>query len=388
MAENLRQQISQKFERIFVDEQSLAAPVTERLLPLFESAKVQVTTGNPWASKEGALSRQDFEASKKNLWLRPYPGQFFKRCPGATQKKALTCCNYHILNLGSQCDFNCSYCYLQSYLKSPLLQIYTNLDQALGELEQMASGSPDHPFRVGTGEIIDSLSLDPLTLYSRDLIAFFRRYPKWTLEFKTKSHHVEQFLDVEHAGNVIVSWSINPSAIIEAEEHGTARLDERLDAARKARSYGFPVAFHIDPIIWTPEWKENYLGLVQQITAEFRPEDIHVISMGTLRFQPEQRHLMRERFGMKSHVVSAEMFPSEGGKLRYDARLRQEMFQTVIGAFKEVDPRYRIFLCMETPETWLSSLDDLPMKRPELKELFRPLPKLREFEPQQPAQRN
>lgn len=380
MAEELRQKIASRFERVFVDVESLNAAVTQKILPLFSADKIQVNVGNPWADKEGSLSRPDFENSKKNLWLRPYPGQFFKRCPGATQKKALTCCNYHILNLGSQCDFNCSYCYLQSYLKSPLLQIYTNIDQALAELEQMASQSPDHPFRVGTGEIIDSLSLDPLTLYSKTLIEFFRKYPRWTLEFKTKSDHVDQFIQTESAGNVVVSWSINPAAIVNSEEHGTARLHERLAAARKARDAGFQIAFHIDPMIWTVDWKENYLGLVKQITAQFKPEEIHVISMGTLRFQPEQRHLMRERFGMSSHVVSAEMHPSEGGKLRYDARLRQEMFQTVIGAFRQVDPKYRIFLCMETPETWLSAMDDLPMKRPELKELFRPLPKLREFE--------
>lgn len=372
----LEARIAQKFEKVFVDIASLDSAVARRVLPHFEPSQITVTVGNPWADKEGQLSKTDFENSKKNLWLRPYPGQFFKRCPGATQKKVLTCCNYHILNLGSQCDFNCSYCYLQSYLKSPLQQIYTNLDQALTELAQMADASPEHPFRVGTGEIIDSLSLDPLTLYSLELIQFFRRYPKWTLEFKTKSDHVDQFINEKHAGNVVVSWSINPEVIINCEEHGTARLAQRLAAARRARDRGFPVAFHIDPIIWTPEWRENYLGLIDRITTEFKPEDLHVISLGTLRFQPEQRHLMRERFGMKSLVVSAEMFPSEGGKMRYDAKLRQEMFQTVIGAFKAKDPKYRIFLCMETPETWLSAMDDLPMKRPELKELFRPLPKI------------
>lgn len=372
----LEARIAQKFEKVFVDIASLDSAVARRVLPHFEPSQITVTVGNPWADKEGQLSKTDFENSKKNLWLRPYPGQFFKRCPGATQKKVLTCCNYHILNLGSQCDFNCSYCYLQSYLKSPLQQIYTNLDQALTELAQMADASPEHPFRVGTGEIIDSLSLDPLTLYSLELIQFFRRYPKWTLEFKTKSDHVDQFINEKHAGNVVVSWSINPEVIINCEEHGTARLAQRLAAARRARDRGFPVAFHIDPIIWTPEWRKNYLGLIDRITTEFKPEDLHVISLGTLRFQPEQRHLMRERFGMKSLVVSAEMFPSEGGKMRYDAKLRQEMFQTVIGAFKAKDPKYRIFLCMETPETWLSAMDDLPMKRPELKELFRPLPKI------------
>ncbi len=140
---------------------------------------------------------------------------------------------------------NCSYCYLQSFINTPVLTVYTNLDHALDELR--ALGMSDHVLRVGTGETVDSLSLDDITLYSRELITFFRDYPKWQLEFKTKSAKVDQFLDVEHAGNVIVSWSINPQNIIAKEEHLTASLDQRLSAAERCLAAGFKVSFHIDP---------------------------------------------------------------------------------------------------------------------------------------------
>jgi hypothetical protein len=103
---------------------------------------------------------------------------------------------------------------------------------------------------------------------------------------------------------------------------------------------------------------------------------VHVISVGALRFQPEQRHMMRDRFGMKSWVTSAEMFQSEGGKLRYDQNLRREMFNYVVQGIKKKDPTWKVFLCMETPESWISSYDKTPLQVPELKEIFRPLPKV------------
>ena len=106
------------------------------------------------------------------------------------------------------------------------------------------------------------------------------------------------------------------------------------------------------------------------------PQDVKVVSLGTLRFQPEQRHLMRERFGLQSLVVSAEMFPSEGAKLRYDAGLRNEMFQFVLKEFKSKSSEWNIFLCMETPETWIRSFEKTPMQIEGLKNLFRPLPKI------------
>jgi len=363
------------FEKIFIDERSRSSELANRVQQIFPAEKIEFVGLAPIEHK-GPLSAEQFSRSKKLLYIKPFDGHFFKRCPGASQKKVLTCCNYHVLNLGQQCNMNCSYCYLQSYLNTPTMQMYSNIDQALVELEEMASLHPTSPFRVGTGEVIDSLSLDEISLFSRKLIAFFQKYPKWTLEFKTKSDKVDQFLDCEHAGNVVVSWSINAPRVIAGEEHGTASFDARLAAARKCADRGFQVAFHIDPLIFHPDWQQGYEELVSAIHRNFKPSEVHVISVGALRFQPEQRHLMRERFGMKSWVTSAEMFPSEGHKLRYDQALRREMLDFVIQSFKSEDSAWRVFMCMETPESWISSYDKTPLQVPELKDLFRPLPKI------------
>ena len=370
-----------EFDRIFIDATSADSEVAARVRSLYPAEIISsVNELDAQFNQKGPMTAEEFNQSKRTLLLSTFKGQFFKRCPGATQKKALTCCNYHVLNLGSQCNMNCSYCYLQSYLNSRVTKIYTNIDPALLELKEMADRHPDQPFRVGTGEVIDSLSLDLLTLYSRRLIEFINQYPNWTLEFKTKSNHVEQFLDLTTSGNTVVSWSINPPFIIDREEHGTARFHERISAAIRCREKGFKVAFHIDPMIWHPEWKENYSYLAEELQRNFKPSDVSIISLGSLRFQPEQRHMMRERFGLDSLVTRAEMFSSEGNKLRYDAALRSEMFQFMIKKMKSLDPAWNIFLCMETPETWIQSFEKVPMQLPELRSLFKPLPPVREFQ--------
>ncbi len=363
-------------EKIFIDKRSVDSEVAIRARELFPADKIEVVENEPWSEIKRTLTAEEFTRSKKNIFLTPFEGQFFKRCPGSTQKKVLNCCNYHVLNLGSQCPMNCSYCYLQSYLNSPVSKIYTNIDQALVELKEMADVNGHLPFRVGTGEIIDSLALDDLTLYSRKLISFFSQYPKWTLEFKTKSDQVDQFLDLGPSKNTVVSWSLNADYVTRKEEHGTASLSARLLAAQKCIDKGFSVAFHLDPLIYHEEWKANYADLVERITTQFSPDQVNVISLGTLRFQPEQRHMMKKRFGLDSLVTQAEMFPSEGAKLRYDASLRNEMFKFVYNKFKKNSDAWRIFLCMETPETWISTFESQPSQRPELKELFRPLPNI------------
>lgn len=359
------------FEQVFIDQASWDSALSERLQSIFPADKItRLESGRQPFSTRGPLTAEEFNRSKKNIFVTPFKGQFFKRCPGA--RPGLTCCNYFVLNWGLQCNMNCSYCYLQSFINTPALTIYSNLDNALEELRSFKESLGDQPLRVGTGETVDSLSLDPLTLYSRDLIQFFRDFPQWTLEFKTKSAAVEQFLDCEHAGNVIVSWSINPATVIASEEHGTADLAERLRAAELCKAKGFRLAFHIDPMIWHPHWKETYQGLVDEITSRFSPADIPYISVGALRFQPEQRHMMRERFGLKSWVTNAEVFRSSDGKLRYHQNIRTEMFQFLVDAFRSKGPSWHVFLCMETPDTWLASSGQMPQKTKGLETLFDP----------------
>lgn len=358
--------LNKKFDRIWIHVDARDSLLAKRAHEVFPESKIEYVSNRPFPNSDGELSADEFARSKRHLFLTPFRGKFFKRCPGS--RPGLACCNYFVLNWGLQCDMNCSYCYLQSFINTPVLTIYTNLEDALDELRSLDMDS--HALRVGTGETVDSLSLDDFTLYSRRMIEFFRNYPKWTLEFKTKSAKVEQFLDVPHAGNVIASWSVNPQNIIDKEEHLTASLNDRLSAAEACLKKGFRISFHVDPMIWHPEWKESYGQLVDKIASRFNPQQVPYMSVGALRFQPEQRGIMRERFGLNSYVTQAETFSSPDGKWRYDHQLRQEMFKFVIDRFKAHNSEWRIFMCMETPETWLKTAGGSPFKKQEMHDLF------------------
>ena len=362
--------MSLNFERVFIHQDVAEGEVAERFFSHFPHKTHVVKEGPPDLYK-GPLSAEQFSKSKKQVFVTKFKGSFFKRCPG--YQKGLACCNYFVLNLGFQCDMDCSYCYLQSFINSNYLTVYTNIHEALDELRSYSKTFQNQPLRVGTGEIMDSLSLDPITLHSRKLIEFFNEFPHWKLEFKTKSDQVDQFLDCEHGGNTLVSWSVNPSYIVDKEEHGTASLEKRLEAARKCRDKGFPLSFHIDPMIWHPHWKENYARLIDHIVNSFSPSEVDILSVGALRFQPHQKHIMRERFGMRSHVTQAETFLGKDGKLRYDQGLREEMFQFIRQKLKNHSLEWKIFMCMETPETWNQVFHHSPHREKPLKKYFKPL---------------
>jgi spore photoproduct lyase len=358
------------FTEFYIHEQAWNSPAAVRARSVLTCTPQMVSERPDSLGNRGILAPEAFSQSKKRLYMGPHEGHFFRKCPGTF---GAACCNYFVLNLGVQCNMNCSYCYLQSYINSPLTQIYTNIDRALGELNAIVEMSPRAPFRVGTGEMVDSLSLDDLTHYSAVLVEWFRSHPHLTCEFKTKSDNVKNFLNVPHAENVVVSFSVNPKVIVDGEEHGTASLKQRLAAAVDVRDKGFPVAFHIDPMIAIDNWRERYSELVAEICELFTAREVKWISVGALRFLPDMRHAIRSRFSPKSHVVRAELWPASDGKLRYRQGLRQQMFQHVLDAFRRVDPRYSVFLCMETPESWLGTFGETPRQVASVERLFEPI---------------
>ncbi len=361
-----------QFRHICIEKSSLKSQTAERVLRLFPAHRIRIIEDKKELNTpSSSLSADTFYASKTRLVLSSFKGSFFKRCPGA--RPGLVCCNYFVLNLGSHCDMDCSYCYLQNFINFPYIVIYTNIEQAFEELDLITHKLPEQNIRIGTGEITDSLSLDDLTHYSCQLISYFNRHPRLNLEFKTKSDNIKNFIHQKHTGNVTVSWSLNPSYIIEKEEHGTASLKQRLKAAKTCKDKGFKVAFHIDPVIYHPEWKANYSELVRQVTMSFTPEEVHHISLGALRFAPSQKPLMRERFGMNSLIPRGEYFLSGDGKLRYDSHLREQMFQFILSRFKKTSSLWKIFLCMENKESWQASFHQLPSQMPALKKSFDPL---------------
>src|SRR5262249_10311219 len=136
----------------------------------------------PQESETAHLIADRFGAAKRKLFLAPHKGEFFKKCPGSDGQ---VCCNYFVINFASNCPMDCSYCYLQDYLaENAALKVFSNVDDLVKEADAMLSKHRGFPFRVGTGEITDSLALDPYIGFTSEVIPFFAAQPNVMLELK------------------------------------------------------------------------------------------------------------------------------------------------------------------------------------------------------------
>ena len=223
-------------QQVWIDRQVLESPITanvRRALPDVPTTVLEGPPPVPPPESQAAL----ITASKKHLYLTAQKGRFVRECPGATSRNtdSQLCCGYMIVDVISNCNYDCTYCYLQSYINTPYLTIYANVDRLFDELATLLRARPQQLVRIGSGEFSDSLSLDPLTGFSGLLIPFLRQFSNVRFEFKTKSELVDGLLDLDPQGRVMVSWSISPEPVVRREEHKTASLAARLNAAQRCR---------------------------------------------------------------------------------------------------------------------------------------------------------
>ena len=290
------------------------------------------------------------------LVLTRYPGKFLRICQGAG---AEICCNYFVVSYAWNCHLACSYCVLQSYLSSDALIVCTNFEDLLQDIGDTLKRFPDRAFRIGTGELADSLALDHITCYSRKIVPFFASLPNGILELKTKSDQILNLRDLDHGGRTIVSWSMNSKRICRTEEPKAATFEERLAAALQCQKWGYKVGFHFDPIIYYEGWETEYREAIREIFGVIDPGNVAWISLGALRFTPHLREMAHKRFP-KSKVPYGEFVPGHHGKLRYFRPIREEMYRKMRSWIRSEAPQVFVYLCMESRIVWERSFGEAP----------------------------
>jgi spore photoproduct lyase len=290
---------------------------------------------------------------KKVLLVRQFKGRAFKQCQGLKQEYC--CCQLHTLADANNCAMECSYCVLQYYMNEPFLTVFANTGDLLAELESCVGSQRRRVFRVTTGELSDSLLLDPFTGSTRVLVPFFRELPNAILELKTKTNNVEQLLDLEHGRKTVISWSVNTQVVCVGEELKAASLEDRLEAAARVARRGYPVGFHLDPIVRYGSWRQDYEGLLDLLLGAVPLESIAWISLGTLRFPPELEPTMEARFP-RSRLRYGEFISAPDGKMRYIRPLRVEMYRALVSHLRKriggSPAAPLVYLCMESPAVW------------------------------------
>jgi len=355
-----------KIEKIYLEEKAEKDWVSQVVLRSLPNITVERLQDKRSLIKQYLSITDPICVGKKNLLLTHFYGKRLKPCPGTSRH---ICCGYHVVNTITNCPMDCSYCVLQGYLNNPLLTLYTNLDELLQEVDTFLSGDTRSLHRLGTGELSDSLALDPIFPLSQVLVTFFAKRNNGILELKTKSANVDHLLHLNHQGKTVISWSLNPQKMIEEEEIRTAPLRERIDAAKRCQDAGYPIGFHFDPLIYDEDWGKGYQETIFSLFSQIDPKRVIWISLGGFRYPPQLKGIAKERFP-NTKIFLGELFPGKDGKFRYLKEVRVDIYQKMLGWLREVDPDLFIYLCMESHAVWKEVFGWAPSSSHHLNHMF------------------
>jgi len=267
------------------------------------------------------------------------------RCPVASPRTM--CCNLQTLDAVDNCGYGCSYCSIQSFFDGKQISFDKGFANKLKKLEF----DPEKTYHIGTGQSSDSLMWGNSHGVLDAVIDLAWAHPNVILELKTKSANVSHLLRTDAPKNIICTWSLNTPALIQNEEHGTASLAKRLDAARKVADAGFLVGFHFHPIVHYDQWQQDYTLVVEQLGSLFKPEEVALVSMGTLTYIKSVMREIRKR-AIPTQILKMPMVDSDG-KQSYPDEIKLALFSHVYNSFPEnwkSDVFY--YLCMENPRLW------------------------------------
>jgi spore photoproduct lyase len=289
--------------------------------------------------------------SKEVIILKSFKGRFFQICPGS---RGVTCCNYRIINTCFNCFFDCTYCFLNSYLNSFGISQFTNLKDLHREIDLfLKDADPGFVYRVGSGEFTDSLMMDDITRIGENLIKQFSPHKNVMLELKTKSNNIDHLLSIKEKGSTVLAWSLNTERNIAKYEKGSASLNMRIQAAKKAGEANFFLAFHFDPIIIYKGWEKDYKDLIDNLFSNIDSEKLVWISLGCFRYSPGFKDVLQDKFP-DEELTLEEMFPGVDGKYRYLKNKRIEIYKTMKEYINAYTNKPFIYLCMESIDVWYS----------------------------------
>ena len=345
-------------EKLHVAEDCLDLPYTKEIIAR-SCLPVQVVTDRGTPDIAGSYPA-NMHTGKRHLLLYRNRGTFFKPCPGT---KEYRCCDYLVLNIGMNCPMDCVYCILQAYLNNPWLSFFVNIDDLFHELDDGLYRQADKIFRIGTGEFTDSLAMDSLTHLSPRLVSYMAKQPRAILELKTKSANVSNLRGLKHNERTIVAWSLNTETIMQKEEIRTASFAERLQAARQCADWGYHLAFHFDPIILNPGWKDGYKTNIRTLFRTVPADAIVWISLGALRYLPSLKQIAASRFP-KSRFFYEEFVGGLDGKRRYFREERVKMYRVLVDELRRfAAPQTCLYFCMENDTIWKDVFGFVPAEK-------------------------
>jgi len=288
--------IEEEAARAFVRELGLGLTSIRKLSRRIDEAPMLI--GSVLSPDGGWTLAEKIGAGKRILHLAKRRSPFISVF---NPPRGVVCHRFYKLVLGTECPYDCSYCYLQlTFRMAPYTRQYLNLENLWRELERL-NRRTRKPILLNTGELADPLAVDQITGIINEVISQMSKYENLQLLLLTKSADADHLQPVENH-RVVFSVSLTTAENAEEFEQGAPEPSDRIEALHKAEMKGYRTRCRIDPIISaSQDWEADYQQLIEILFERTRVE---MITLGQPRFHPPLLNLVRKRYPEAGQVLT------------------------------------------------------------------------------------
>lgn len=331
------------FSHIYVEKAAAGHPRTKRILERFPNASIiLIDHYKDVFCRKG----QDFilQQRAQNLILGVKQGNLIYK--GAPVCQSFGNEYFYYTSCIMNCVYDCEYCYLKGMYPSGNMVVFVNLEDIFDEVRAHLK---DHPMYLCISYDTDILAMEQITGYTAEWISFAQTLTDsknpLKLEIRTKSADSLFWQKHSPIPGIIYAITLSPQAIIDAYEHRTPSLSQRLASARQAIQRGFSLRLCFDPMIYCRDWEQHYGEMLRQVFAGLAMDKIEDVSVGT--FRVSQDYLKKMRKNQPGSAVVQFPYQNDGGVYHYSQELIARMEGFLTDRLKEKIPEEKIFLWKE-----------------------------------------
>jgi spore photoproduct lyase len=225
------------------------------------------------------------------------------------------------------------------------LVVFVNLEDIFSQVKILLK---KHPVYLCVSYDTDLMALEHVLGYVKEWFHFALEHPDLTIEIRTKSVNMKIFDELKPLDNVILAWTLSPQGITEKIEHHTPTLKQRLECIHKAVQIGFQVRLCFDPMLYCPDWKREYQGMIDTVFDQIPADRIKDVSTGVFRVSQDYMKQMRKQAPYSSII----QFPFENdvGVYHYSKELSKNMVTFIVQLLSRTIPKDNIFIWNEVSE--------------------------------------
>ena len=245
----------------------------------------------------------------------------------------------HMLN----CLYDCRYCFLQGMYRSANYVIFVNFDEFKQAILDTAAKHPGEETWLYSGYDCDSLAYEPVTGFAEDFLPLFDGHTNAWMELRTKSTQIRSLLDREALSNVVVAYSFTPDEISEEHEQGVPSVDKRIEAMVRLQDNGWKLGLRFDPMIYHPDYQQQYTELFKKIFAKIDTTAVHSVSLGAFRIPKAFYQNVAQLH--PDNALFAHNMENTAGMMSYPLQLEKAMLDYCHQQLLEIIPESIFFSC-------------------------------------------